>query len=140
VPEAPAPPAAGGLDELNPDSLLNSAAERLGSGDLGKAVRYLRSAGSMAPDTADMKAKLEEIERQIRAKLERDKIKLSTVPKLAMPMDKLMGLDVSAQEGFILTRVDGSLDLKSITRISPMGELDVLVLFWRMKKEGHVTV
>ncbi len=131
---------AGGSDALDPEALLNSAAERLGEGDLARAVRYLRSAGSMAPDTADMKAKLAEIERQIRAKIEREGIKITTVPKLAMPMDQLMGLDVSAQEGFILTRVDGSYDLKSITKISPMGELDILVLFWRMKKDGHVTV
>jgi hypothetical protein len=132
--------AAGGSDALDPEALLNSAAERLGEGDLARAVRYLRSAGSTAPDTPDMKAKLAEIERQIRAKIEREGIKITTVPKLAMPMDQLMGLDVSAQEGFILTRVDGSYDLKSITKISPMGELDILVLFWRMKKDGHVTV
>ena len=40
----------------------------------------------------------------------------------------------------MLTRVDGSYDLKSILKMSPMPKIDAQMLFWRLKKLGHISV
>ena len=40
----------------------------------------------------------------------------------------------------MLTRVDGSYNLKSILKMSPMPPIDAQMLFWRLKKLGHVSV
>jgi hypothetical protein len=55
-------------------------------------------------------------------------------------MDELTRLEISPQEGFVLTRVDGSYDVQSILKMSSMPKLDALLLFWRLKKLGHVAI
>jgi hypothetical protein len=40
----------------------------------------------------------------------------------------------------MLSRVNGSYDLGSIVKISPMPQLDALLVFWRLLKAGHITL
>ena len=54
-------------------------------------------------------------------------------------VDELMNLKISPQEGFMLTRVDGSYDIKSILKMSSgIHRVDAQVLFWKLRKSGHV--
>ena len=44
----------------------------------------------------------------------------------------------SPQEGFVLSRINSQWDVKSIMKISPMKELDVLMIFHRLIKDGVI--
>ena len=77
---------------------------------------------------------------EIQQALEREGVGMSSVPKLKCGMDELTKLEISPQEGFMLTRVDGSFDIKSILKMSPMPALDAQMLFWRLKASGHVVL
>ncbi|MEM9291409.1 MAG: DUF4388 domain-containing protein [Acidobacteriota bacterium] len=126
-------------DQLDPQSLLQAASEAIVGGDFTRAVRYLRAARSIRPEDRQLETAVKSAEQQIRKTLESSGVSVDKVPKLAVPMETLYSLDVSAQEGFILTRIDGSYDLKSILKISPIPEIEALILFHRLHQAGHIT-
>lgn len=138
---APGAPGEGDGDsfsQLDPDSLMTAAAQMVQKGDFERALRYLRAARSLRPDDRNLEGAVASAEQQIRRALEQGGLTVDKVPKLAVPMEELTSLNVSAQEGFLLTRIDGRYDIKSILKISPMPEIDALVLFFRLMKAGHI--
>ncbi|MDY7092903.1 MAG: DUF4388 domain-containing protein [Acidobacteriota bacterium] len=126
------------FSQLDPDALMTAAAQMVQKGDFERALRYLRAARSLRPDDRNLEGAVASAEQQIRRSLERGGLTVDKVPKLAVPMEELTSLNVSAQEGFLLTRIDGRYDIKSILKISPMPEIDALVLFFRLMRAGHI--
>ena len=133
----------GGAPESNEamseaDRMLREGDQKLQRGMIIEALasfRKAKDAQGSGPATDD-EVKMGE-EKVIKA-LERLGVKLSSVPKLKCGLDELTKLDISPQEGFMLTRVDGSYDVKSILKMSPMPKVDALVLFWRLNRSGQV--
>ncbi|MEM7585360.1 MAG: DUF4388 domain-containing protein [Acidobacteriota bacterium] len=121
-------------------SLVQEAEDLLERGDLEAALAAFRKAQNAPGSDSSVVSAISKGERRIQAALELEGIKLSTVPKLECSMAELTQLSISPQEGFMLTRVDGSYDLKSILKMSPMPPVDAQMLVWRLKKLGHVTV
>lgn len=131
-PAAPAPSEA--------DTLLQQAQDAMLQGDLETALKRFRHAKTAQGSHSSIRSAAENGEKEIQKALERDGVILTCVPKLNCGMDKLTKLDISPQEGFMLTRVDGSFDIKSILKMSPMPQIDAQMLFWRLKKLGHIAV
>lgn len=127
-----------GVGQLDPDAMIRSAAELIQQSDFERALRYLRAARSLRPEDRGLEGAVQAAEQQIRQALERSGVTLDKVPKLAVPLEQLTNVNVSAQEGFLLTRIDGHYDIRSILKISPMPEIDALVLFYRLHKAGHI--
>jgi tetratricopeptide (TPR) repeat protein len=65
-------------------------------------------------------------------------IPLTGVPRLRVTLVELAGLDLDPQEGFVLSRVNGEWDVDSITKICPMGEQEVLIIFKRLLDQGLI--
>jgi len=126
--------------QLDPNSLLAAASQNIAQKEFSRAMRYLRAVKSVRPGDRNLEASVRSAEQQIKSAIERAGLAFNKVPSLAVSMDQLTSLDVSAQEGFILTRIDGQYDLKSILKISPMPETDALILFHRLFKAGHIKV
>ncbi|MEM7353914.1 MAG: DUF4388 domain-containing protein [Acidobacteriota bacterium] len=122
------------------EQLVETAEEMLGQGDLEKALATFRQAKDAPGSSSMITSAAQNGERKVQEALEREGIRLNTVPKLNCSMDQLTQLSISPQEGFMLTRVDGSYDLKSILKMSPMPPVDAQMLVWRLKKLGHLTV
>jgi hypothetical protein len=121
------------------DSMLREAEILLSQDDFSAALQTFRQAGQADGGPA-VETMVKQGEEKVRLALEKEGLKLDAVPKLKLAMDQLGQLDISPQEGFMLTRVDGSYDIKSILQMSPMPKLDTLVLFWRMMRLGHITL
>lgn len=136
------PPAAPGtsFDQLDPDTLIRSASEMIQQQDYERALRYLRAARSLRPEDRNLEGAVAHAEQQIRSAIEQAGITLAKVPKVSVPIEQLTSLSVSAQEGFLLTRIDGRYDIRSILKISPMPEIDALIMFQRLYSAGHITL
>jgi hypothetical protein len=67
-----------------------------------------------------------------------DEIPLDAVPRLKVTLMALAQLDLDPQEGFVLSRVNGEWDVDSITKICPMGEREVLIIFKRLLDRGLI--
>jgi tetratricopeptide (TPR) repeat protein len=65
-------------------------------------------------------------------------IPLDRVPRLKVTLLELARLDLDPQEGFVLSRVNGEWDVASITKICPMGEQEVLIIFKRLIDQGLI--
>ena len=127
-------------NQLEPAALIVAASENIAEREFERAMRYLRAAKSVKPNDSELMNRVRSAEQQIRNAIEQSGLTSEKIPKLAVSMDKLTTLNVSAQEGFILTRIDGSYNLKSILKISSMPEIDALILFDRMLKAGYISV
>ncbi len=63
---------------------------------------------------------------------------MTSIPQLALTMQELTSVKLSQQEGFMLTRINGSYDINAIVKITPMPQIDALLVFWKMAKAGHI--
>ena len=81
---------------------------------------------------------LREAERGIKAALDKDGVSGDRVPELAIAMQALTKRSFTPHEGFVLSRINGQWDVKSIMKISPIKELDVLVIFQKLLKDGVI--
>lgn len=125
-----------------PDSraMIKEAQQHYRKRDFTRALRFLAAARSLEPESHQVRQVVEKAEGLIQNELEKMGIVGSAVPKLEAAPDELTGLDLTPQEGFIVSRIDGRYDLHSIIKISPMRPLDALVVFWRLQQAGHITL
>lgn len=133
---AAAPPAAPA--SITPDALVVIAQQALQKSEFETALRHMRAARALDPDSRKLAGEADKLEERIRAEIEKSGVLPTSVPVLARTMEELTQLKISSQEGFLLTRLNGSYDLKSIVNISSMNALDVQLSVWKLLKAGHI--
>jgi hypothetical protein len=106
--------------------------------DPHKAYRMFKVASELDPSDGRAVEAVREAEREIRAALEKDGITGDKIPELAVPLQQLTDMALSPHAGFVLSRINGVWDVKSIMKISPMKELDVLMIFQNFVKDGVI--
>jgi len=60
------------------------------------------------------------------------------IPALTRPMEELMSETLSPTEFYLLSRIDGVWDLKSIIQIAPLREADALRTLKRLRESGMI--
>ncbi|MES1242361.1 MAG: DUF4388 domain-containing protein [Acidobacteriota bacterium] len=125
---------------LTGDTLLEAGRKYLEEQDYEHALRHLRAARSLDPESQDIQGALTQGEKSIREAIETAGVTLTSVPSLAISFEQLTSAKLSPQEGFMLTRLNGTYDIQSILKITPMPQLDALLVFWKLKKGGYIKV
>ena len=69
-------------------------------------------------------------------RLSRDMQILDRVPVIVMDLQELTREILDPQEGFVLSRVNGAWDIRSILKICPIEEQEALLIFSRLHKRG----
>ena len=67
------------------------------------------------------------------------KLPPGAVPVLTKPMEELMSFPFTPAEAFIVSRINGMWDVRSIARISPFPEHEVMRVFQKLTKSGVVS-
>jgi hypothetical protein len=67
------------------------------------------------------------------------KVPPEAVPVLTRPMEELMSFPFTPAEAFIVSRINGMWDVRSIARISPFPEHEVMRVFQKLSKSGVVS-
>ncbi|HXM78489.1 MAG TPA: DUF4388 domain-containing protein [Thermoanaerobaculia bacterium] len=106
--------------------------------DPQKAYRMFKVASDLDPSDGRAADAIRQAEREIKGAIEKDGIRGHRVPELAIPVSKLTELSFSPHEGFVLSRINGVWDVKSIMKISPINELEVLMIFQSLAKQGVI--
>jgi hypothetical protein len=106
--------------------------------DPQKAYRMFKVASDLDPSDGRAADAIRQAEREIKGAIEKDGIRGYRVPELAIPVSKLTELSFSPHEGFVLSRINGVWDVKSIMKISPINELEVLMIFQSLAKQGVI--
>jgi len=123
---------------LTGETLLEAGKKYLLDQDFDLALRHLRAARSLEPDNPDIQDALAQAEKEVRQAIEAAEVTLAAVPALAVSLDQLTSVKLTPHEGFMLTRINGSYDIQSILKITPIPQLDALLVFWKLKKDGHI--
>ncbi|MEM7479562.1 MAG: DUF4388 domain-containing protein [Acidobacteriota bacterium] len=126
--------------EIGAQALLDAGKSHLSHKRYEDAMRHLRAASSLEPESRSVRQAAEAGEREIRDALADQGFHDTAVPRLAVSLEELTSSKISPQEGFMLSRIDGNYDIKAIVKISPMPALDALLVFWKLAREGHITL
>jgi len=124
----------------NAQALISEAMVHLKLGVYEAAARHLGAATSLDPHNRELALVIKELESEVMAGLENDGVKYEKVPVLETTLDDLRAMSFSPEEGFILSRINGTSDIASIVKISPLSELDSLLVFWKLSQSGQITL
>jgi tetratricopeptide (TPR) repeat protein len=130
--------AGGDAGAVRAEILIQAGRNFLSQGDFDAALRHLRAARALEPENPDALENLNEAEKRIREQIERSGVTLASVPQVTATMEQLTSSNLSPQEGFMLTRINGTYDIQSILKITPMPQLDALMLFWKLASGGYI--
>ena len=112
--------------------LLELAAERVAQKRYDKALEAYEQV--LAVDRVNQHAKkglIAVVEARSRDRTLRT-VQLGAVPVLLLDFKALTAQDLDAQEGFVVSRVNGEWDVQSILKLCPMQEDDALMIFARL--------
>jgi uncharacterized protein DUF4388 len=102
------------------------------------AYRMFKVASDLNPADGRAAEGIRDAERIIKQSLEKDGIKGEKIPELAIPISEITERTFSPHEGFVLSRINAQWDVKSIMKISPIRELEVLMIFQKFLKDGVI--
>jgi hypothetical protein len=118
--------------------LIAAGRTYLAQEEFDAALRHLRAARALEPEDPDAQDALVAAEKKIREHIERCGVTLASIPQVTATMEQLTSSKLSPQEGFMLTRINGTYDIQSILKITPMPQLDALMLFWKLSTGGYI--
>jgi len=129
-----------GLPAVGTDgrTLLGWARDQLKAGELEQSVRYLQAAVSLEPNDRELREDAVSVEAEVREQLANDGVGPKRTPVVAVDLNELANLDLEPSEGFILSRIDGSSTLEAILKISPLAEIDALLVVWKLSRGGQL--
>ncbi|MEM1248695.1 MAG: DUF4388 domain-containing protein [Acidobacteriota bacterium] len=131
-------PSSSGMPIVNAQTLLKAGETHISGQEFQKGLRYLRAARSLEPDNQKVLKRIKQLETQIEAALHQAGLDLTAIPKLEREVQELTSLKLSPEEGFLLTRIDGSNTIQQLLKISPLDPLDAQLVFFKLVQEGHI--
>ena len=125
-------------DEVH--SMLSAAQGALRQKDFEKTQRLLKAAQNLDPNHPKVRSAIKGAEAVILADLRNAGITESKVPKVVKTIEEITKMNFSPNEGFILSRINGSWDIGSLIKISPIREPDAMLIFYRLWKDGIIAL
>jgi hypothetical protein len=126
-------------EEMPAVEILRHAREFLAAKNFLDAETLAFRAAELDPGP-DAQGVLKEAETSLLELLRSEMLAKPKKPSLAVPAAKLKELDLSSQEKYLLSRVDGARDIRAIIRVSPIRELDALKFFRRFLDSKLITL
>jgi len=125
-------------EKTSGQSLVSTAKEMLTGGDFARTVRCLQAAVILEHDDLGLREIVAEVEREVRDRFTAEGLAPRAIPVLETSLDELPTLDLEPTEGFILSRIDGRSTVDAIVKISPLPELEALLVLWKLRDGGHI--
>jgi hypothetical protein len=119
-------------------SLLSRAQQALKGKDYDKAQRLLKAAENLDPSQSGVRSAIKGAEAVILADLYQQGITDSKVPRISKPIAEITQMNFTPNEGFILSRINGTYNLGSLMKISPIREGDAMLIFYKLWKDGII--
>jgi hypothetical protein len=94
-----------------------------------------KAASELDPSDPRPRDSLRQTEDRLTAFLKGGGVERLNIPVLNIPIAEVTNLSLSPNEGFILSRINGSWDVNSIAKISPIREMEVLLIFRKFVAE-----
>jgi hypothetical protein len=119
-------------------SMLNAAQNALRGKDFEKTQRLLKAAQNLDPNHPKVKSAIKGAEAVIMGELRNQGIHDSKVPHIIKALEEITTMNFTPNEGFMLSRINGTWDIGSLIKISPIREADALMIFYKLLKDGII--
>jgi hypothetical protein len=133
-PNVPAP--AGHRPEVEHD--LERASRLLSKGDFDGALQVLDPLYATHPENESLRRLTSEAEAAFVEKAYKHYLPAEKIPVLVEPLESLEAVDLTPQEYFMLSRIDGTWNLKAVIQIAPIREVEALRTLKRMREAGII--
>lgn len=132
-------PSSGTRGEVDPiERLVQSIEGAIRRGQLDQADSMLVKLRKAVPDHPQLKPLDDACKERRLETTAKQMIKIDRIPVLSMSVDAITRLPLSPEEGFIVSRVNGIWDVKSIMKIAPFGETVALRIFKKFLDDGVI--
>src|SRR5687767_110304 len=125
-------------DEI--ETMLSGAQAALRKGDFEKTQRLLRAAQNLDPNHAKVRSAIKGAETVILGELRTQGLLDSKIPRVSKALEEITQMNFSPNEGFILSRINGTWDIGSLIKISPIRETDAMLIFHKLWKDGIIAL
>jgi len=119
---------------------LDRCREQLDESDLSGALHDLSRLKGLAAHEPEGSSALAELQDRAIALIYETAIKPNQIPVLRLRFDELATLDLTAEEGFVVSRIDGTMDVRSVIQVSPVGEFETLAIFRRLLEQDVIDI
>jgi hypothetical protein len=136
-PQVPSSPVAAPL-RVTPEAELEAARGLMGRGEFEGALDILNAQYRERPGDESLRRLVAEAEAAFVDKAYRYYVPPHKIPVLRCPAESLTGEDLAPIEFFLLSRFNGTWDVRSIIQITPIREVDALRTLKRMREKGYV--
>jgi hypothetical protein len=120
------------------EARLASARSMMAEGRLEAALDVLDALYRDHPGDGALRRLTAEAEASFVDRTLRHALPAHKVPVLTRPMEALAAERLTPQEFFMLSRIDGRWDIKSIIQLAPLREVDALRTLKRMREMGMI--
>ncbi|MGZ7079272.1 MAG: DUF4388 domain-containing protein [Thermoanaerobaculia bacterium] len=121
-------------------SFLMRAQVALKGRDYEKSMRLLKAAQNLDPNHPKVRTAVKGAESVIMNELRSAGVSESKVPRVAKEIEEITTMNFTPNEGFILSRINGTWDIGSLVKISPIREPDALLIFYKLWKDGIIAL
>lgn len=121
-----------------PETLVARAKELLQGGDPEAALALLEKARGVVGKSPEINALVQVAEERFIERAYIHYLPANKIPVLKQSLESLVDQDLSPEEVFLVSRVNGSWDLKSIISISPLREVDALRALRKLRERGII--
>ncbi|MBK7860236.1 MAG: DUF4388 domain-containing protein [Archangiaceae bacterium] len=124
-------------DEPSEDEMLANARTFVAQGNLRDALALARRAHQLKP-TPESQALSRQVEEKWVVALRKELLAGTKVPKVRIDGPAIRAMALSAQERYLLSRMDGKRTLAAIVSVSPLRELDALAHVQKFLEKGLI--
>jgi hypothetical protein len=110
----------------DPMKFFNKGMELMQNGRYADAVRIFQEILRLDPQNARADEQIEIGENAICREFYAGSLPAGKIPYFLVPQSALMRHNLSHQEAFVASRVDGCMDIKSIVMLAPISEIEIL--------------
>lgn len=118
--------------------LSNQALKEYNSGEFEKSIQVFKHILTIEPNHSFSKMMIQKGYSEIKETLISSDFTIEHVPYLKRTITPLDEFNFTPQENYILSRINGFISVQSIIRISPIQELQALMIFKKLAKEGLI--
>jgi Domain of unknown function (DUF4388) len=118
--------------------LLKMARAEMKENNVENALAIINSALDQEPKSDEAQRLRDEAEKKFIAEIYKNGLSARAVPKLTASLEQLEHERLGPQEGFVLSRINGELDVGSIITVCPFREADSLRMIKKLMDAGII--
>ena len=120
--------------KASPETAFNQGMALMETQNYHEAIAAFQEALRLDPHNAQADEQIELAERAICQELYTQSLPKNKVPYFAVPVTSLTSYNLTHQEGFIASRINGAWDVRTIVMLAPLREIEVLQTLDRLIK------